>query len=230
MRHEPEPARSGEQPPPDTSSKNYVYSGDNSVVSILRSRASDATDSVAREVGSVLGLQNTFSTYPFMNSKTPHERWRSLLGVLPQRNEVLKYVFTAVEDLTDVNRFFHYYRVTAYPFNPILADIDRFESDLCIYLNAHANDELRDPEQISDRWATDKSIGHIGLLLAILAAGAHYSDIDYPQRLELSTDFGRSDVVMKVSSTKEVQLAGRFTPFAWLISSFARPSTSYKPF
>lgn len=77
---------------PDDASKNYVYSGDNSIVSILRLRASDANDSVAREVGSVLGLQNTFNSYPFMDSKTPHERWHSLLGILPQRAEVLKYV------------------------------------------------------------------------------------------------------------------------------------------
>ncbi|KAJ5689836.1 transcriptional regulator family: Fungal Specific TF [Penicillium macrosclerotiorum] len=162
---------------PDDGLKNYVYSGDNSVVSILRLRASDANESVARELGSVLGLQNTFSNYPFMDSKTPHERWKSLLGVLPQRTEVLKY--------------FHYYRVTAYPFNPILADMDRFESDLCTYLNAHAMGELRDTDKITDRWATDKSIGHISLLLATLAAGAHYSDVTYPQRLKISTEFAR---------------------------------------
>ncbi|KAJ5569358.1 hypothetical protein N7450_011844 [Penicillium hetheringtonii] len=161
----------------DEASKNYVYSGDNSVVSILRLRASDAYDSVAREVGSVLGLQNTFNAYPFMDSKTPHERWHSLLEILPQRTEVLK--------------FFHYYRITAYPFNPILADMDRFESDLCTYLNGHANGDFRDTDKIIDRWASDKSIGHISLLLATLAAGAHYSDIEYPQRLELTTDFAR---------------------------------------
>ncbi|OQD80076.1 hypothetical protein PENANT_c039G11444 [Penicillium antarcticum] len=132
---------------------------------------------MAREVGSVLGLQNTFSIYPFMDQKTPHDRWKSLLSVLPQRNEVLK--------------FFHYYRITAYPFNPILADMDRFESDLCTYLNAHASGELRDQGRITERWATDKSIGHISLLLATLAAGAHYSDIDYPERLELATNFAR---------------------------------------
>ncbi|KAJ5112032.1 hypothetical protein N7532_000077 [Penicillium argentinense] len=165
------------EPRPDDASKDYVYSGDNSVVSILRLRGLNANDSVAREVGSVLGLQNTFSSYPFMDSKTPGERWRSLLGVLPQRAEVLK--------------FFHYYRITAYPFNPILADMDRFELDLCTYLNAHAGGDLRNPECISERWATDKSVGHISLLLATLAAGAHYSDIEYPQRLELSTDFAR---------------------------------------
>ncbi|KXG49155.1 Transcription factor [Penicillium griseofulvum] len=112
-----------------------------------------------------------------MDSKTPLERWKSLLIVIPHRSEVLK--------------FFHFYRVTAYPFNPILANIDRFESDLCTYLNAHATGELRDPEKITDRWATDKSIGHVSLLLATLAAGAHYSDIDCSERHELSTDFAR---------------------------------------
>lgn len=79
-----EPAR------PDDRSKDYVYSGDNSVVSILRLRASDANESVAREVGSVLGLRNTFSNYPFMESKTPLERWKALLTVMPRRSEVLK--------------------------------------------------------------------------------------------------------------------------------------------
>ncbi|KAJ5150511.1 uncharacterized protein N7500_010700 [Penicillium coprophilum] len=104
---------------PDDAAKNYVYSGDNSVVSILRSRASDGNESMTRDLGSVLGLQNTLNTYPFMDLKTPQERWSSLLSVLPQRNEVLN------------------------------------------------------------------------LLLAALAAGAHYSDIEYPQRLELVTDFVR---------------------------------------
>jgi hypothetical protein len=64
---------------------------------------------------------------------------------------------------------------------------------LCTYLNAHASGALRDPEKITDRWATDKSIGHISLLLATLAAGAHYSDIGCSERFELSTDFGRLD-------------------------------------
>ncbi|KAJ5810868.1 hypothetical protein N7447_010384 [Penicillium robsamsonii] len=160
----------------DDAVKNYVYSGDNSVVSILRSRASNGNESMT-DLGSVLGLQNTFNSYPFMDLKTPQERWSLLLSVLPQRSEVLK--------------FFHYYRITAHPFNPIIADMDRFELDLCTYLNAYSAGELREHDKISDRWVTDKSIGHISLLLAALAAGAHYSDIGYPQRLELATDFVR---------------------------------------
>lgn len=66
----------------------------------------------------------------------------------------------------------------------------RFESDLCTYLNAHSEGEFKSSDKIAERWATDKSIGHISLLLATLAAGAHYSDVEYPQRLEVATDFG----------------------------------------
>ena len=116
---------------------------------------------------------------------------------------------------TDLSRFFHYYRVTAYPFNPILADMDRFESDMCTYLNAHAAGELRGEDRIVDRWASDKSVGHISLLLATLAAGAHYSDIDYPQRFELASDFGEQsiDVIYKTSAdTRSSTLLPRAPP------------------
>ncbi|KAJ5691679.1 hypothetical protein N7488_012414 [Penicillium malachiteum] len=173
----PAPSNAAEQPAQQNDfSSNYVYSGDNSVISILRSRASDANE-VGREVGSVLGLQNTLSSYPFMDSKTPGDKWKSLLGILPDRTEIL--------------RFFHHYRVTAYPFNPIITDLGQFEADLCTYLNAHAAGELQDPERISPRWSSDKSIGFISLLLAALAGGAHYSDVEYPKRLELTEDLAR---------------------------------------
>ena len=58
------------------------------------------------------------------------------------------------------------------------------------YLNAHSEGEFKAPDKIAEHWTMDKSIGHTSHLLATLAAGAHYSDIEYPQRLELATDFG----------------------------------------
>ncbi|KAH8432500.1 Zn(II)2Cys6 transcription factor [Aspergillus melleus] len=188
----PTPRQSGSQlQPPDQAASaslhrnssmdgpenEYIYSGDNSIVSIVRNRTHDASGSIAHEVGSVLGLQNTYGSYPFMDPKTPEERWQELVRIIPQRTEVLK--------------FFHFYRLSAYPFNPILVDIERFEIDLCTYLNAYASGEFRDSSQISDKWATDRSIGHISLLLATLAAGAHYSDLEHPQRTEICHDFAR---------------------------------------
>ena len=89
-----------------------------------------------------------------------------------------------------MSRFFHFYRLYAYPFNPILVDVDRFESDLCSYLNSHAAGEFRDQNRISERWSTGGSVGHISLLLATLSAGAHYSDLEDPQRSEVCQELG----------------------------------------
>ena len=94
--HNQEPARGLPQDnwpnQPDGGEKGYIFSGDNSVVSILQQRTQDANGAMAREVGSVLGLQNSYNNYPFMDSRTPQERWESLLQIFPQRNEVLKWV------------------------------------------------------------------------------------------------------------------------------------------
>lgn len=79
-----------QQQQPDTPGTPYVYSGDNSVMSILRHRTHD-NGSMAQEIGSVLGLQNTFSSYPFMDTRTAEDRWKGLLRIIPQRTEVLRW-------------------------------------------------------------------------------------------------------------------------------------------
>ncbi|KAL4912741.1 hypothetical protein BDW62DRAFT_11958 [Aspergillus aurantiobrunneus] len=167
-------SQSSGQPSHDLSS-SYVFSGDNSLVSMLRQQ--DLDGAMASEATSVLGLHNTYLSYPFMDSKPPHDRWLDLLDILPRRDEVLK--------------FFHFYRIFAYPFNPILVDVDKFESDICVYLGAYASGELSDRDSISEQWESAKSVGHISLLLATLAAGAHFSDLENPQRSELCQDFAR---------------------------------------
>ncbi|OJZ82971.1 hypothetical protein ASPFODRAFT_170347 [Aspergillus luchuensis CBS 106.47] len=164
-------------PSSDGPDNDIVYSGDNSVLSYLRNRTQDTNGSMTREVGSVLGLQNTYGSYPFMDFRTPQDRWRELLRIIPQRTELLK--------------FFHCYKISAHPFNPIILDIERFEQDMCSYLNALAAGELQNTSQICERWATDRSVGMISLLLAALASGAHYSDLDYMQRTELYQDFAK---------------------------------------
>ncbi|KAL1963749.1 hypothetical protein VTN77DRAFT_7815 [Rasamsonia byssochlamydoides] len=158
-------------------SREYVFSGDNSVVSIVRLRAQHQDRELARDVGPVLGLQNTYRSYPFMDVKTAEDRWAALLQILPRRQEVLTY--------------FHFYRISLYPFNPILVDIEQFELDMCAYMNAYAAGEFADPQKISDRWSTKKSVELIGLILAVLASGAHFSDLSHSQRSKLCQDFAR---------------------------------------
>jgi hypothetical protein len=71
-------------------------------------------------------------------------------------------------------------------------DIDQFELELCSFLNAHAAGEFQGENPMSDRWVSGKSLGFIGLILAVLAAGAHFSDIENPERSSLCQDFGAS--------------------------------------
>lgn len=61
-------------------------------MSILRHRTHD-NGSMAQEVGSVLGLHNTYSSYPFMDTRTTGHRWEELLRIVPQRTEVLRWEF-----------------------------------------------------------------------------------------------------------------------------------------
>lgn len=88
-------SRNNEQPSdsPRSSAQNhdsYVFSGDNSLVSMLHQQDPEGT--MAREATSVLGLHNTYLSYPFIESKTPPDRWVAILDILPHRDEVLKYV------------------------------------------------------------------------------------------------------------------------------------------
>jgi hypothetical protein len=69
---------------------NYVFSGENTVISILGSHDTDG--SIANKASSVLGLQNSFSNYPFLGPQTSIDRWKALIEILPRREEVLKYV------------------------------------------------------------------------------------------------------------------------------------------
>ncbi|KAE8153699.1 hypothetical protein BDV25DRAFT_148974 [Aspergillus avenaceus] len=172
------PSRASQGSPSSTDSRrdpDYVFSGENSLVSIIRQQ--DPDGSMAREAGSVLGLHNTYESYPFIDLKTPRDRWCALLDILPKRAEILK--------------FFHHYRTSAYPFNPILVDVDGFESAICTFLGSHAAGEFSDLHRISERWSSDQSIGQVSLILATLASGAHFSDLENPKRSEACRDLAR---------------------------------------
>ncbi|KAL5362042.1 hypothetical protein BJX96DRAFT_185772 [Aspergillus floccosus] len=121
-----------------------------------------------------------------MDARTTEDRWKELVQIVPQRSEVL--------------RFFQFYRQLAYPFNPILVDMDRFELDLCTYLNAYAAGEF-EPHLKSEKWATDRSIAQISLLLATLSAGAHYSDLDLPQRSNICHDLDIVQTLLVLGNT-----------------------------
>ena len=80
----------------EESAPDYIFSGDNSIASIVRSRAQRSNETLKMNLEPVLGLQNTFSNYPFMDQRCSQNKWAMLLEILPQRDEVLKYVHLKV--------------------------------------------------------------------------------------------------------------------------------------
>ncbi|KAI9727008.1 MAG: hypothetical protein M1834_008590 [Cirrosporium novae-zelandiae] len=149
---------------------DYSYTGANSTASFVRFQARDANHPLAQEIEPVLGLRNTYERYPFMETESPEEQRQTLSRLLPDQKEVL--------------RLFQFYRNLAFPFNPILVDIDGFESDLCIYLEDLATNKFGEH-------AAERPIAQIGLLLATLASGAQFSDMNHHDRMSSSQDFAR---------------------------------------
>lgn len=68
----------------------YPFSGDNSLPSIIRNSTQDATETLAREIEPALGLQNTYTIYPFMDEELKHDSSTPLSKILPRREEILK--------------------------------------------------------------------------------------------------------------------------------------------
>lgn len=63
-----------------------LYSGEDSIPSIIRRQHSEAEGS--QRLSSVLGLQNTFNNYPFMDPQTPESHWKRILTIVPEPQHV----------------------------------------------------------------------------------------------------------------------------------------------
>lgn len=90
-----------------------------------------------------------------------------------------------------VDSYFPIYQASVYPFNPIIVDMQQFEIDICSYLDAYGTGELKYPTVVSPRWATEKSIGVISLILAMLSSAAHFSDDNGQERFNICYELAR---------------------------------------
>jgi hypothetical protein len=109
--------------------------------------------------------------------------------------------------------------------------MDQFELDIYSYLNALAAGELQGSNPTSDRWLSGKSLGFISLILAVLAAGAHFSDIENPERASLCQDLGVSSVHYSTPNRRVtycVQNRDRSRRSGWPTSYFALPRISFR--
>ncbi|KAF5649845.1 uncharacterized protein FTJAE_811 [Fusarium tjaetaba] len=149
-----------------------------SITSIAGERAQKQADAeeLARDVGYVLGLQNSLTSYPFMDLASPTERWCELLKILPHRHEILS--------------LFPIFQMRVFPFNPLLVDMDKFELDMYGYLRAYTAGEFKSTP-ISDDWGKERAIGLISLILAVLSSAAHFSDLTGSERSRVCYDLAR---------------------------------------
>ncbi|KAJ9132118.1 hypothetical protein NKR23_g11454 [Pleurostoma richardsiae] len=149
---------------PGVSAAGIASPGQDSVSAILTSKVSSPNDEpLARDVRAVLGLQNTLTSYLFMEHNAQGDAVDALMAIAPQRNDIV--------------RFYQHYRTHVAPFNPILLNTDRFELDLSAYLKAEAAGELRNRQKLVEgQWASRNGVSFIALLLSIVASGAHFSD------------------------------------------------------
>ncbi|KAL7936971.1 N-terminal binuclear Zn cluster-containing/DNA binding domain-containing protein [Trichoderma chlorosporum] len=151
------------------------YADHCSILSMLNGSTDSPPEDMRLQAGTVLGLQNTWEIYPFLKHKTPQELWGALLRIIPQQQEILGFSLN--------------FRTFLCAVDPIIEDIDALESSLCIYTKALDSGEFQDQEIVSGKWIDKDSIAQVALILAALAAGAHYSNIDSQQkRMETCLD------------------------------------------
>lgn len=72
-----------------------------------------------------------------------------------------------------------------------MIDPDELETNICTYLDANVAEILRqNGSGGSSPWTTDRSIAHISVILATLASGTQFSDLDLMERAKRSKEFG----------------------------------------
>lgn len=177
---------------------SVAYLGGNSLPTFVLNHstpegaASGESPGLEQDILPMLGLSST-SAYPFMQdpSIVPMIQ-NNPRGLLPSDKEIMTSVLprsTGGSSLLTPCRTFYAYRNVAYPFNPIIVDIDEFESDLCAYLDERHPSE--DTGVNGLRPQKELSMGWMGLLLAVMASGTQFSTKSRSQRETISQAYGK---------------------------------------
>lgn len=100
------------------------------------------------------------TTYPFSNIFVAEPTMAQLLGIIPCDADVL--------------RLWRLYNEFVHPFNPVVHSPDDFETELCGYLNTRS--QYQDHPHLEQHSTSLPTWSWLSLVLAVLAAGAQYSD------------------------------------------------------
>ncbi len=83
------------------------------------------------------------------------------------------------------SRLFEYYKSQVHNFTPILSDPNKFEKQVCAFIDQRS--VVRKPEHTFNK----SSIAWLSLLYAVLASGSHFKDISHVERASQSNGYLR---------------------------------------
>jgi hypothetical protein len=150
------------------------FVGSNAAPSFVGDNARNFT----KDLRPILGLQGPqYAAYPFLDPVTTAEQSRhQFISLLPRSADVAKY--------------FDVYRQVVFIHSPMLVDITGFENYVWSYTETY-NAHERNPTDKKILERLEHDVAHIALLLATLASGSQFSDLELGQRINLSRSFSR---------------------------------------
>lgn len=122
----------------------------------------------------IFGLDNESATYPFV------DLWSLPHGSLVKITELVK---TLPND-SQILSFFRYYKDVAHVVYPAIADLEKFEEDLLLFLinRASMQPDENGSNGITEQRIYGKSLGWVGMLFAVLSSGCHMSAMTRKER------------------------------------------------
>jgi hypothetical protein len=169
-----------------------TFVGEDSLPSFVHITSPDGEPTPRDNTRHTLGLQNTWTAYPYMRQRSPMAVAKEIDQLVPSHSEILQYEFlvdVAVPETLMLNRYSQCYQTIVYPFYPQVADPEKLESLICTYLERSSTRE-RSGEAMFPGPMTQTDVASTGLLLAILASGAHFSGQPSVERRRLSQEYG----------------------------------------
>lgn len=91
----------------------------------------------------------------------------------------------------DLLNLFSLYRIRVHPFQLIIDDLDKVEGELCAIINQRAGSSFAEESQARRQVSSDRS-RFLCVLHAILATGAHFSEMPVSDRSMISQRHGES--------------------------------------
>lgn len=91
-----------------------------------------------------------------------------------------------------IPRYINTFRIGPHVVNPVIHDLDAFESQVCTFLEEIGTPKLRSRLTGKDRRVAEVELGRLARLLAVLAAGSRYEDSDCATQVAISREYGQS--------------------------------------